>query len=337
MEASGLKYPKFDGKKKHWEAFKTEFEGCLAAQSRLRDYNVLLKSEDDDVLMTNEEGTKAQKTLRDQDVEVFTSLLKSISKKKSGRKARELVSTAKNSDYHHGSFKLAWEILTKVYEQSSKATLKKLQLEYLTMKMGKEEEPLKFVLRMSEVKRVMAADHGYEIEDEMYFRDVVDRLPKAYRSKKKELLKQIESDGDDKITNQVELIMELQDEYSDLYPHKAKTGLTMREDDSDEECSDDEESSSDDDSNGDKALYAGYYKGRCNRCGGWGHKASQCPTKKGHAQPSGVGSNREFRRCHYCKEKGHIVKNCPTLKAKKEQESEEDTAVVMEEIGDCIL
>lgn len=54
-----------------------------------------------------------------------------------------------------------------------------------------------------------------------------------------------------------------------------------------------------------KALYAfkKQYKGRCGKCGEYGHKRENCTeNRKGNSSFNG--------HCYYCGEKGHIKSNC---------------------------
>ena len=66
------------------------------------------------------------------------------------------------------------------------------------------------------------------------------------------------------------------------------------------------------------ALFAGGYKGKCNSCGEWGHKARDCKLKKKGG--SGNNNKNEFRwKCYNCHEKGHKAKDCPKKKEIKDQ------------------
>ncbi|MCP4371035.1 MAG: hypothetical protein GY797_23415, partial [Deltaproteobacteria bacterium] len=63
---------------------------------------------------------------------------------------------------------------------------------------------------------------------------------------------------------------------------------------------------------GKKGNHLHQFKGRCNKCGKYGHKAKEC-------RPGGIEKSVENPRvCHFCGKPGHIMKYCYKLKATKE-------------------
>jgi len=79
--------------------------------------------------------------------------------------------------------------------------------------------------------------------------------------------------------------------------------------------------------NEETALFAGGFKGKCNSCGKFGHRARDCRNKgtSSASQPSVKQTNISNTKngdkeieCFYCKKKGHRIADCLKLK-KKEQ------------------
>ena len=74
-------------------------------------------------------------------------------------------------------------------------------------------------------------------------------------------------------------------------------------------------------------LFAGGFKGKCHKCGKYGHKARDCREGSGGGRGNGAGGGSNFKKfkenrtCYYCKEKGHIARDCPKLKAKKNEQA----------------
>ena len=70
------------------------------------------------------------------------------------------------------------------------------------------------------------------------------------------------------------------------------------------------------------ALLATQFKGRCRKCGQYGHKGADCPEKKSeNSTPSTTGSTTPIFQgnCRYCGKKGHKEAQC--RKKKRDSES----------------
>ncbi len=64
---------------------------------------------------------------------------------------------------------------------------------------------------------------------------------------------------------------------------------------------------------GNKTNHLHKFKGRCNKCGKYGHKVAHC-------QPDESERGQETSQvCHFCKKTGHIMRNCYKLKTLKEK------------------
>ena len=84
---------------------------------------------------------------------------------------------------------------------------------------------------------------------------------------------------------------------------------------------------------GETALFAGEFKGKCNNCGKYSHKAQDCRDKKynnnnrfnrNDRKPQGRENERKpfTGKCHYCIKDGHMAKNCFKKKRDEKQKNE---------------
>ena len=243
-------YPKWDGAKASWPRFKDQFEGAIAGQSKYASYSRVLTSTTIAILGTgvashqsDADKIKLEEKLREQDVELFKVLLTCIPTDNLGTRAYQLVRGAKNKTFKHGSFKLAWEKLIKVNEQKAKTVLDTLMAKYLTMKMEEEEDPYDFIMKMSELRRLMEENHKHKIRETVYLKDILKKLPANYRTKKSEIETAMKAG---EVTDEVDMILTLGEEYSDLFPGKAETGEILQAE-----------------AKGDTALF-GQFKGKCD-------------------------------------------------------------------------
>jgi hypothetical protein len=80
-------------------------------------------------------------------------------------------------------------------------------------------------------------------------------------------------------------------------------------------------------------AYKKKYKGRCNKCGKWGHPSSKCSYKKMSSKDNDGDDDEDkpWHRnlvCNYCGKKGHIKRNCRKFKQEEEaKEEEEDSSI----------
>ena len=76
------------------------------------------------------------------------------------------------------------------------------------------------------------------------------------------------------------------------------------------------------------AAFQKQYKGRCGKCGEYGHKSGNCPeNRKGNSSFNGS--------CYYCGEKGHVKSNCEVKrKADAMKNSNEKAACAIDKASD---
>jgi hypothetical protein len=69
--------------------------------------------------------------------------------------------------------------------------------------------------------------------------------------------------------------------------------------------------------------------GACFTCGGYGHRAAQCPQAEGGSGGGGFG--KAGRECYECGQMGHIAAKCPKKGGGGEAKSTEDLDKAMAE------
>ena len=150
-----------------------------------------------------------------------------------------------------------------------------------------------------ELMRIRLKKMGSNIDDEYLMIHIMNNLPSAYNG----LIENLE----DKLDSALDplTISVLRDKISEKY-ERIKRRHGVRDYDSDSEDEDE------------KALFAKTFKGRCRKCGKFGHKAVQCKNEanKGPRNPSqgrdGGGINRvKFQgKCNHCGKYGHKEYQC---------------------------
>ena len=122
-------------------------------------------------------------------------------------------------------------------------------------------------------------------------------------------------------------MLELMEEYSELFPEKNVDGTLLQE----------VETSTED------AALVTQFKGRCHKCGEYGHMAKNCTEHTSGERENGDRRNgRETRECYYCHKIGDLKRDCRKLKAKMaSEENEEDNEdigpVVYEDVEGVVL
>ena len=231
----------------------------MAAQTRTAVYSEVISNYPTiKILKTGEasaaadaDAKKLEEKLRTIDMELFRILLALLPDDPDGQRATTFCSSTVTSEYKHGSFIQAWQKLIKVYGGRSKTVLNTLKKQYLDLEMGEEDDPFEFVMKMSELRKLMRDDHKHTIKEEDYLQDILEKLPNNYRAKKSEIKTAIK---DGEVKDETDMILTLGEEFGELFPAKAETGTILMAE-----------------TKGDTALF-GQFKGKCDHCGKWGHK-----------------------------------------------------------------
>jgi hypothetical protein len=295
-----MKVPTFNGKAKEWLFYKAKIKAFMA-KSRLTKILPWKKDipKDDKTWASgvSKEDKEEEKTIQRQNMEAAGMLLQSISTDTpEGKAVFYQVEKYVDADegYSGGNFIKAWEVLCKRYDETEIVDLVDIQQEYFDMKIEDQGRPSTFIVNLERMKKKLK-DNGYKIEDADFIKQILAKLPKGkedevgpYQTEKRtiELQMKIEKDYDlAKLTRDLEKVY--------------KTLNTSDEDNVD--LSDGKE----------KALvvYSGQFKGRCHKCGKFGHKGFEC--KNGSSKEN---DPRFAGKCHYCGKVGHKVGSCFTFK-----------------------
>jgi len=170
---------------------------------------------------------------------------------------------------------------------------------------------------------------GTNIEDEYLMMHIMNNLPSAHDSLIENLEDKLDSTFDT-LTMSV-----LRDKDFEKYEKiKRRKGIKTDYSESEEE--------------GEKELFPKTFKGRCRRCGKFGHKAADCKTdlKKGPWNPrsnknNGGGNNQgRFQgKCNYCGKYGHKEADCwvkygkPNAKEERNNQAAEEVEEQEEEVA----
>ena len=140
-------------------------------------------------------------------------------------------------------------------------------------------------------KRLKDMNHNIS-EDDMLIH-ILNNLPNDYINIVELLERKIGVDSDS-LT-----LIDLRDELTTKYQRILKARKVKEED-------------LNEDNEDDTALLAGKFKGRCRKCGKFGHKAAQCKstTSNSNLQNTNNGNNRFNDKCYICGRYGHTKAEC---------------------------
>jgi hypothetical protein len=304
----------FSGKKKDWITWEEKF----LSKAKRRGYKDLLLGkvlipESTTVLTviagaSDEDAIKAKVKTRELNEQGYSDLILSMdTKSNAGKVAFNLVRGSKTPDYEDGNIAVAFKSLKRKYSPKTAPTLAKYHKLFYSAKLKKKADPDVFITYLEDL-RLNMAEMKSTMSDDQFLLHLLNNLTKEYEPEVKDLEKRIGSSTDP---------LDIEEVREDLSLRYERLGKT--DDDSD---SDDEE----------HALYVGgQFKGRCNKCGKYGHKAAECRSKpgddnkfKGQKKTSGFTPGKFSGLCHYCKKEGHRASDC--RKKKREQSDQANAA-----------
>ena len=169
-----------------------------------------------------------------------------------------LVKNSKSTEYPDGHAGLAWESLEKKFEPKTAPSKAKLHSMFYSAKMNMKADPMNYITYLEDV-RTRLEDAGSKMTDENFILQVLNTVTKNYITEVRLIEERLDR-------NEEVSIDDVKDTFALEYERSTKWKHEI-EDDSDEE---DEE----------KAFIASNYKGRCNYCCKYGHKAYQCNQRK---------------------------------------------------------
>ena len=250
----------YNGKKKDFAAWE---EKWLAKAKRKGYKEVVLGTvpiaDHFDLMADDDDAAKEVKmNIRELNEFAYSDLILSMDTDKSGGKvAFNIVKRSKTREYPDGNAAVAWQGLKRKYAPNTAPSLSKLHKQFYGAKLKKKVDPDIFITYLEDVRGRME-DMGSQMTDDQFMMHILNNLTKDYEMQVLKLEDRIGSS-----TNGLE-IEDLRDELSLRYER-----MNVRDESSDE-----------DDDGEEKALFGGgQFKGRCNSCGKYGHKATDCRSR----------------------------------------------------------
>jgi hypothetical protein len=301
---SSIKVIIFSGKKRDWTSWEEKFLSralqkgykrmLLGKEKVPKDfYNNDDEKADDGFGGVSEEDLEKLRRLNEK---AYSDLVLSITTDNAdGRVAFNLVRGTKSSEFENGNCYLAFKRLRDKYQPKSAPSLTKVTSNFYKSSLRKGQDPSVFITFLEDL-RLSMEEMGNKITDKQFIIQVLNNLTEEYEYD----VSYLERLKDDELT-----IEKVREELSLRYERLHN----KRSDNNDKEKEE-------------TALYAGSkFKGKCIKCGKYGHKAVNC---HGSNKPSD-GSNAEadkkknIIKCFYCDKPGHKISQCYK---KKKDESE---------------
>ena len=311
-EIKSIRVLEFNGKTSDWEGWSEKFK----ARAKRKGYKDLLlgkkniptDSEYQQALAVSPEMPTSKETivLAELNEEAYEDIILSIDHgTKQGKVAFSLIKNCKSSDYPEGNCKLAWDRLVAKYAPKTAPSLLKLKKQFANSSLKNEVYPDEWVTELESLRNDMdSISLSSKMSDQDFMIHILNNLPESYDV----ILDGMESrlmlpDSDpNKLT-----IENIRDKLNSRFERIAKN----------ESAREDEQA---------LAAYSKQYKGRCSKCGEYGHKSGDCKDdKKGGSSFKGS--------CFYCGEKGHVIADCE-VKRKAEAIRQEKAVCATDEVDD---
>ena len=315
----------FSGKKVDWPVWSEKF----LARARRKDYKKVIVGTanvpSDSVTIDSSTAIgKEQKRLRELNELAYEDLILFIDgTTDAGRVAFSIVRGSKSNELKDGDACLAWKRLNDKYESKSAPSRLKLKKEFNNSKLQNLKEDPDVWLTKLEDLRVQLVRVNAPMTDEDLMEHVLNNLPDAYENVITKLEDKI-GDANDPLT-----ISKLRDELN-LKFERLNGKRTI-------------DNNSNNGQDGETALFAGGFKGKCNRCGRWGHKARDCRSGGNNNNNNNNGNqnrnqnnnrnesrngNRKFQgKCNYCNKVGHKEADCWKKQRDERQNDQANSAV----------
>ncbi len=206
-----------------------------------------------------------------------------------------IVDGAKTKALPNGDARIAWIALKERYQVENATSKVELKRQFNELVMTDGQEPDDWFMEMDHLRNRLQAMESI-IQDEDYVAHVLTNLTNEYS----ELVTVLEGDLED-LT-----IQKLRERVGSFYRRKQKL-VGSAEDNS-------------------QALIH-IFKGRCNNCGTYGHKRTNCPKRT--PKKDDRGNRGSVKICHYCKRAGHIKKNCFKLKNEEKNKHQDVNEIAL--------
>lgn len=238
-------------------------------------------------LSTAEE--KAKEKIRDPNDVVSEAMILLIDGEcATGRVSFNVIWGCKTSDLADGNATLAWRFLCNKFKPKSAPSHLALKNEFYCKVLKKASQDPNIWLTELEDLKVQMLHTGSNISDDKLMEHMLDNLLKEYEV----VLSKLEDKLGD--VNNPLTISEIWSTLNFKF-QQIKWGKTPNP-----------SNAIDNETN--IALFAGGFKGKCNKCGEWEHKGAQCPKHNSNGGGGGnYGSNGQpfIEKCLYCKKPGH--------------------------------
>ncbi len=278
----------FSGKRKDWRKWSSKFK----AYAQTKGYLGILTGEElapgESVVVADNDTEN--KRLRKANISAYNALLHAMM----SDTAYDRVENARDSDFPNGNAKVAWDKLVKKYQPDSlteAASLEK-KFEKLTLSNPKKD-PEDFVEALltlrNQLKKV--SDGKIEIDDDKVMRHVMNNLPEAYDITVTELGKRYGASTNPLTID--DMLGELSDRYTILMRRFNQGTTESSEEEEDQEPDialmtgevkevvlEEKVVSKPSHGGGNGNPYPSQFKGMCNHCGKYGHKAVNCPDRQ---------------------------------------------------------
>ncbi len=299
----------FSGLKRDWTTWKAKF----LTRANKKEIREVFENMNEDLTITGPDEVtsgataeevseyEAKKALAKANLkknnEAFDDLLLSMdTSNMSGTVAFRIVDRARTRA-GLGIARQAWRNLNKRYEPRTTPNRAKLQMQFFGAKCSDNQDPEGYVSYMEDLRNHLEEAGGEPIKDDQFMTQVLNTLPSTYGDLVERLEERVGH-----MDVQIRLTIE---EMTEKLALRYERTFRRREHHKKE----------------DVALVASQqFKGKCNHCGKYGHKAVNCrernrvPKEKETAK-DGKPPARFTGECFYCHKKGHRAADCFKKKA----------------------
>ena len=301
-EEKSIRIISFTGKRNDWRVWSRKF----LAVAEKRGYKKVLTG----TLTISSDSTDEEKQLG---VNAYNDLLLAMTEGISFG----LVDESTSSLCPDGDAAKAWKKLKARYESQTSASKVKIMGQLHASRLTKKSKDPEVWISELEILRSRLNEMGTTIEDEFLILHILNNLPSEYDNVVENLEERVDS-----VINPLG-IEDVRQKLSEKF-EKMKIRKKFKNDSDDED---------------EQALYTTKFKGRCNKCGKFGHKAKDC-----RSNPDSNDNQEKKRRfngkCHYCGKVGHKEIQCwlkhgkpkdkaNTAKDGKDDESDSEDEVVL--------
>ena len=182
-EKEYYKTPTFSGSDEDWHYYKIRMEAALARADLgdLMDEDVGMSVKPHGYVETNAALKDAVELLQKRNQKAAGMLLSSIKNKtEEGKAAFHMIERYHNkaNGFQGGHFYNAWKALLTRYEGVQIKNVRDLKREYHVEKMGLEEKPTLFIVKLDRIRNELQR-LGHDIEETEFIQDVLGKLPES--------------------------------------------------------------------------------------------------------------------------------------------------------------